>query len=430
MKQVFTFLLFCISCSVFAQNLELKKAEKHYKNYEHDEAIPLYEAILKRDSTLFDAKINLAECYRKTDQYEKAAYWYSKAIEQDKVKPIYLLFYSKMLLANNECDKANKWMQKYIDETPDEDHPLSSIIDCDLQKRLNEHKEDTCKNCYLVRRMSFNSEHDEIGVNYYKNEIVYTVKEKFVPPPRYDAWHIPDFIYTFYQIEIDTLDLAQNIFSYSKEPIRWSRKKVSVKYNDSNVSITKDGRQFFIVRNNQYKKDTNTILNYKVFHADWIDSKWQNVNGLPFNSDKYSVCYPHISEDGLRLYFASDMPGGFGGYDLYYSTFEDHQWSPPMNLGHRVNTAFDEISPFFNAKNNRLYFASNNKQSLGGYDIFYSTLYKNKHSAYTHLASPMNSAKDDFGFICNENGTHGFIISDKNESETKFDIYEFLRIEY
>ena len=77
---------------------------------------------------------------------------------------------------------------------------------------------------------------------------------------------------------------------------------------------------------------------WSIFIGKKEGNKWGQLIGLPFNSDEYSVAHPTVIDDGSKMYFASDMPGGFGGMDLYYTEMDGGQWGPPINLGPRVNT--------------------------------------------------------------------------------------------
>lgn len=418
-------LLLLIPCITFAQKTTLEKAEKHFKDYEYQEAITLYENIITADSSQLKVQERLAEAYRRIDQYAKAAYWYGKVVEGKDVNPIYFLYYGQMLLAQGDCESANYWNQKYLDKYPEEIYSfMSHPIDCDRFILRHQPQEDTT--VFFIKKLPIiNTKDDEIGLSFYNNTVLCTQKKKFIPPIIYDAWYVPTYELTNYQLSIDTIDLSKNLFDYTQEPIEWQQ----YKYNDSNFCITKDGHQAYFVRTQELEKTDTTIFNYKIFHVSWQKNKRQEITGLPFNSDEYNINYPNWVEEYSILYFASDMPGGFGGYDLYYSRLEDGIFSPPINLGPTINTEFDEIYPFLNATNQRLYFASNNEESLGGYDIFYSKIYENGYSKSIHLSAPINSEQDDLNFICNEKGTHGYFVSDRMGSEFKMDIYEFLKKE-
>lgn len=128
------------------------------------------------------------------------------------------------------------------------------------------------------------------------------------------------------------------------------------------------------------------------------------------------------------IIFASRREGGFGGSDLWYVTYNENGWTEPINLGKNVNTPFDETTPFL-AKNGRtLYFSSNSLASMGGFDVFKS-VFNDDSLAFQkpmNLGRGINSAADDLGFRLNEEGTKGFLASDRKEGKGGFDLYTAL----
>ncbi|MEL6926595.1 MAG: carboxypeptidase-like regulatory domain-containing protein, partial [Bacteroidota bacterium] len=161
--------------------------------------------------------------------------------------------------------------------------------------------------------------------------------------------------------------------------------------------------------------------------ADVVGDKWENMEGLPFNSDEYSVAHPTLSQDGNRLFFSSDMPGGFGGMDLYMSEQENGSWGPPINLGPQVNTEGNELFPYYYSE--KLYFSSDGLIGLGGLDIYYmEDKGNNEWGAIENVGFPLNTISDDFGIIFNEEGTCGFLSSDRTGGAGRDDIYSFKKV--
>ena len=151
------------------------------------------------------------------------------------------------------------------------------------------------------------------------------------------------------------------------------------------------------------------------------NGKWSNVIPFQYNSAEFSVGHPAISEDGSTLYFVSDMPGGFGGTDIYVTRKHALGWSTPENLGPEINTEGNEMFPFLQ-ENRTLYFASNGHTGLGGLDIF---MYDLKNLQVTNVGVPINSSKDDFGLIVSENGKQGFFSSNRDDINGSDNIYQF-----
>ncbi|HEY0655636.1 MAG TPA: tetratricopeptide repeat protein [Chryseosolibacter sp.] len=169
-----------------------------------------------------------------------------------------------------------------------------------------------------------------------------------------------------------------------------------------------------------------TVLekNSKLVFAEKVGNAWVTRDDFPFNSDRYSVSDPAISEEGTVLYFASDMPGGYGGKDLYRSILQNGKWSKPVNLGETINTRYDEISPFI-YKNSTLYFSSNGQAGLGGLDIFKADILGDEFDEPKNLGYPVNSKLDDFGVSIDSSGQRGFFTSNRESGEFDDDLYEF-----
>ena len=147
---------------------------------------------------------------------------------------------------------------------------------------------------------------------------------------------------------------------------------------------------------------------------------------LPFESENYSYCHPTLAADGNRLYFSSDMPGGFGGMDLWVSRrMKDGTWSQPINLGARVNTVKNEVFPYMSEKGN-LYFATDGMVTgKGGYDIFRIEIEHRTARAFP-MGEPFNTEGDDFGIMfMPKTENKGYFSSNRKGGTGGDDIYEF-----
>lgn len=162
----------------------------------------------------------------------------------------------------------------------------------------------------------------------------------------------------------------------------------------------------------------------KLYQADLGPSDWINVTPLPFNSDSFYIFHPSISSDGKRIYFSSNLPGGYGDADIYYVERIGQGWSPPINAGPEVNSAGKEAYPFIHASGD-LYFASNGHAGLGGFDIFICRPQGRKWNKPVNLGQPINSQQDDFGICVAPNEHDGFFTSNRPGGKGKDDIYRF-----
>jgi outer membrane protein OmpA-like peptidoglycan-associated protein len=151
---------------------------------------------------------------------------------------------------------------------------------------------------------------------------------------------------------------------------------------------------------------------------------WENIIELPFNSDDYTCVHPALSADSKRLFFSSDMPGGYGGMDIYMVERKGDTWTKPINLGPSVNTSGNEIFPYLH-ESNYLFFSSSGHGGEGGLDLFMIDANSLSSGRLKSLGKPFNSVKDDLGLIINEAGTRGYFSSDRDGGSGKDDIYMF-----
>ncbi len=122
------------------------------------------------------------------------------------------------------------------------------------------------------------------------------------------------------------------------------------------------------------------------------------------------------------MYFSSQNPEGYGGYDIYYSDKIDNKWSDPVNAGDKINTSGNEIFPFIYHEN-RLYFSSDGQEGIGNIDIFYSELVNNEWTEVVNMPSPFNSRADDFAYVVTTDMDTGYFASNRKGTD---DIYRFV----
>jgi outer membrane protein OmpA-like peptidoglycan-associated protein len=173
------------------------------------------------------------------------------------------------------------------------------------------------------------------------------------------------------------------------------------------------------------KKSEKGINMLKLYISSKKNSKWGDIQELPFNSDEYSTGHPALSPDNHKLYFVSDMPGGFGGTDLYVVEYHNGKWGKPENLGKEINTEGNEMFPYMDELGN-LYFASDGHPGLGGLDVFFVEFrHGNPFGEVENLGAPINSPKDDFGLIAKGDRSEGYFSSNRKKGYSDDNIYSF-----
>ncbi len=154
---------------------------------------------------------------------------------------------------------------------------------------------------------------------------------------------------------------------------------------------------------------------------------WQFKEKYPFNSSEYSIAHPTINATGDTLIFVSDMPGGYGMTDLYYSAKVNGEWEDPVNLGPKVNSAGKEMFPFLNIDGS-LVFSSDGHGGVGSLDLFFIDFPIRDYSARSTFGNQINSSADDFGLVIHPNQRSGYFSSNREGGAGDDDIY-FLKME-
>jgi tetratricopeptide (TPR) repeat protein len=186
--------------------------------------------------------------------------------------------------------------------------------------------------------------------------------------------------------------------------------------NSSKLSLRK--KEFFITKNVNGNKE--------LFSIAYKDGKWSDPVKLgPSVNTKAVETNASISPDGSTLYLASNRDGGYGGYDIYAcERMSDGSWSKPVNLGPQINTEFDEQSPFISNDAATLYFSSMGHNTMGGYDIFFSTLSdEGIWPEVENIGYPINTPQDDLFYIPSSDESKAFYSSNKDDGQGNEDIY-------
>ncbi len=231
-------------------------------------------------------------------------------------------------------------------------------------------------------------------------------------------------------IDRPSFDMYFALLDANQEPMVRSSfsDEINSSLNEGQATFSRDGKTIFFTRNNMrkgvQKADSTGRVRMKIYTARLGKYDWENVQELPFNNDNYTCMHPSLNVDGTKLYFTSDMPGGYGGLDLYVSEHTADGWGTPVNLGPEINTEKNEVFPFITVGGKTLFFTSSGHNTLGGLDMFYVNLDKISDGVI-NLNEPYNSPNDDMGMIMNEDGTKGFFTSDRPGGHGKADIYSF-----
>jgi peptidoglycan-associated lipoprotein len=189
-----------------------------------------------------------------------------------------------------------------------------------------------------------------------------------------------------------------------------------VDFYNTGVSFSEDDKRMYFTR---AKYNNNGVEISQIYLSKWENEKWSVPYPIESLLSEYRTRHPYEGElfGSKVLYFISDMPGGFGGYDIYYSPISGENYGTPVNLGPIVNTLKDEESPFF--RDGTLYFSSKGHPGMGGLDNFYTEWNGTAWSKPTNMGYNYNSSYDDSFLRFNKSGNQGFVVSNRVHKEKK-----------
>ena len=267
---------------------------------------------------------------------------------------------------------------------------------------------------YKVKSLDANSENGDFGTAFYgKDKIVFSSSRKNgISNKKWEGNDQP-----FLDLYIGNVEPDGEITR-----VRPFSNVVNSKYHDAMVAFSPDLSEIYFTSNN-YMGGKVRSSNLKIFKATIGGSGQRtNVMTLPINNDKYSTGHPFVSKDGKKLYYISDMPGGYGGTDIYVVDVNNGHYGAPKNLGPTVNSKYKEYSPYVDG--DILYFSSNRPGGEGGFDI-YMTKLDGSIEEPIHLGKPMNSKADDISFIIDKDTQKGYFSSNRRGGKGDDDIYSF-----
>ncbi len=446
----------------------LKKATQEYRLLHYLSATRQLNAVIRLDSGNLAAKEMIADSYRRLKDYDQTLFWYSKLVKEAQPKPEWLLYYAEVLATKEQYEQSERWYRRFLAAAPSDKRAANVLRNTSGLSRLAEDKGD-----WKVSYTNINTAGAEFSPIFYKNGLIFTSnrqvgrlsKDVFAwdQTPFTDLYRISDLTRVgevskadleqienernarVYKVNDDDTEQSSNDsrtlgqfdprvladaagkrLAAEVDAVRLKR-RINSRYHEGPAVVLPEGSLMF-TRNNFYKGQAKTssqgINKLKMFTA--TGQNWTNIEAFPYNSDEYSVGHPAVNKEGSILVFVSDMPGGFGGTDLYYSvrTSSGRPWSKPINLGPKVNTEGNEQFPYFD-KAGKLFFSSTGYAGLGGLDIFEVTLKDMKPMTVPrNLGAPLNSPEDDFGIIWADDARSGFFSSNRAGSD---DIYRFER---
>lgn len=388
-------------------------ADSLYAHHHYQFAADYYQKALKKSPHQGDIMLSLAKCYHNINQISESEKWFVRA-KQNRghftVEDYYQ--FAQVLIVLKKSYTADTLLEHVLQKDPD--HALASRVLHDI-RNFEKFLQDSAS--FAIQRLSVNTDESEFSPVYYKDGIVFASSRHEGPLTKKSHWDNSPFLNLYYARK----DVRQGFL----DAILFEE-DLSTKHHDGPAAFYDDYKKMIINRNQRVKVEgKRKIYEWRPGLYDAVlDGKksWQ-VTPLPFNNPQYSYMHPWISNNGKIMYFASDMPGGYGGTDIYRVERLNGAWRVPVNLGPVVNTSHDEAFPFFT--DSTLYFSSNGHGGLGGLDLFKSVLNSDEYSTPVNLGYPLNSTADDFSLVTDPTQRNGYYASSRYGND---DLFSFRKL--
>lgn len=411
-KSILFLFLLCISFLSYGQKQSNnKKAQSFYDQAQKqlvlqnmENSIRLLKSAIAEDHTFATAQQQLADIYRRQEKYTLAIPLYQAVLLHDaSLTPLTRFGLGESLLFEGHYAEAKENLLEYARNNLSEKSKITVnkyLSDCSFALAY----QSTTANFPVLTKLSasINSPNDEYfpKLTADNNTIIFTRKlhnkESFYESTRHkDKW-------------TEATKLLGDINSED--------------FNEGAHCISPDGKYLFFTGCNR----PNGLGSCDIYVAKKENGKWSKPHnlGAPINTRGWEA-QPAISADGKTLYFVSNRSSGYGGNDIWKSELGTNgQWQPPVNLGPKINTSFDEGAPYIHADNQTLYFASDGWPGFGRSDIFTSTIDNNGNwTTPVNLGKPANNHYNQMSLHVSMNGELAFLAT--KDSSDQLDIYSY-----
>jgi peptidoglycan-associated lipoprotein len=403
--------LLLTSCSVRAR---FNRANQTFEEGGYYKAARSYKALSSRGGLTKKLTQNeiellnfrLGESYRATGKYKEAQAAYERMFRRHtpEMHEVYLR-YGQVLMYGKDYDRAGEQLLLYKKYEPG-----NRLVDS-LLAAVERAKQNPPVSKYTISAMTnLNTRYNDYAPAYASGDyevLYFTSSRKAKKSKIYDVTGEP--LSNLYASVFSSRRSAWGKpFPVDEEVLKSSRQE------DGACAFNSDYTLLYFTRCGKVKREKTGCA---IYTAQRKDDLWEEPTKLPIADDSVTVAHPSLSTDGLTLYFASDLTGGYGGMDIWKATrgSETDTWGEPVNLGRDINTEGNEMFPFAHT-GGRLYFASTGHVGLGGLDLFKATP-NDAGWAVENMGEPLNSPADDFAIIFERDNNRGFFTSNRRPSE-------------
>ncbi len=354
-----------------------------------------------------------AECLRRTDRFNEALDWYERAVklQYEKVNPLVLLRIGDMNMALCDVENAEKAFKKYRDTKHNEKVAADRLRSIDYNRSAVANR--TKHNVKPVSKInSINTDHAPMMGDKKNTSVVFASSRPGTTGGRNSYITCEPFS----DIYVAPIDKKGNF----EAPEKINGEKINTQDNEGSVCFDSKFKQMFFTR---CPVTSNKNMGCEIWVSEAGGNGWNEPTKIDLKggNDTITVGHPCLTPQDDVLIFASNLPGGYGGLDLWYVVYDKRAkgWSTPKNLGPEVNTPGNELFPTMDKEGN-LFFSSDGHVGMGGLDIFMATRVGEeiKWTKPTNMGYPINSCANDFQFIHMEERI-GFFSSNRPHTDVK-----------
>lgn len=388
------------------------EAEYFFLREDYSEALYFYLQLHKHQPDNASLNYKIGTCFLNIKGAEdKAIPFLEKAIKNttinykkrsfnEKRAPFHAYFYlGNAYRINNEIDKALEIYNKFIN-SPD--------FYGNYNERIVRDEIKSCERAKIIKDKPIEFSAKNIG------EPINTESANYNPVISGDGSTM---------VFMTTLKFYEGIFFSRKVQGKWTD---PINLNPQVISdgdmfptcLSYDGKELYLVKKEEIQND--------LYYSKFEEGRWTQAIMLNDNiNTRFNEDHASVSKDNMKLYFTSDRRGGEGNFDIYVSNKTDNgEWGESQNLGAKINSPFNERTPYITENGQNIYFSSDGHFNMGGYDIFYSQYKNNEWQLPINIGYPINTTGDNLFFVPADNGKVGYMSLESDDSFGSDDIYK------
>jgi len=390
----------------------LAKAQRQFELKAFDLAIENAKKAITKKPDCVECHSLIAESFRMMNANVDAAIWYRKMEKFDNLPQDWTFNYGLLLKRMGQYDKAQKYFNLYA--KVDEDKANYFAESCEFAKTTLSAERDFELNLYNA-----SSKKTDFGPSIFRDKVVFaSFRDDFKRD--LDKINTSQIQRKGCQLFIGGSGVTGDVNS-----VNFLMKENDHQFDFGPIHYAQSAPKCVVTRNNfndgEKQVFSNDLELSLLIGKVNPDGSFTDLEAFPFNEVGYATGFGTLNPAGNILYFSSNRPGGLGGFDLYVSYYKDGAWTYPENLGKKVNTEGNEVTPFFDGEN--LYYSSDFTTGIGGFDVFKTSVGYGEWNTPNNMGNGVNSPEDDYYFVKHPEKNSYYLTSNRLGGRGSHDIY-------